>query len=226
MTDEVRTIRLYGKLGSRFGRVHQMAVESMAEAIRALSTLLPGFSAYMTQAKDRGEAYAVFYGRRNLCVEECAGPAPEGVDIRIAPVIMGAKKQGWGSIIAGAILIIVGYALSGYTGGASMILVKYGWGLVIGGVVQLLTPTPKTDKPAERTENTPGYAFNGPINTQAQGHPVSVLYGELIVGSAVLSAGISVVDQAIVPAGGGGGDPSKWGGGSAPWHLEWVTQVQ
>jgi hypothetical protein len=45
---------------------------------------------------------------------------------------------------------------------------------------------------AERPENTPNYVFHGPINTEAQGHPVPVLLGgPLRIGSAVISAGIS-----------------------------------
>jgi len=36
------------------------------------------------------------------------------------------------------------------------------------------------------------YVFNGAVNTTAQGHPVPVGYGRMIVGSAVISAGIDV----------------------------------
>ena len=38
--------------------------------------------------------------------------------------------------------------------------------------------------------NTPSYLFNGAVNTTAQGHPVPIGYGRLIVGSAVISASI------------------------------------
>ena len=53
-------------------------------------------------------------------------------------------------------------------------------------------PTPKATEPSERPENKPSYSFNGAVNTTAQGHPVPVGYGRLIVGSAVISAGIDV----------------------------------
>jgi predicted phage tail protein len=39
-------------------------------------------------------------------------------------------------------------------------------------------------------ENKPSFLFDGPVNTIAQGHPVPVGYGEMYVGSAVISAGI------------------------------------
>src|SRR5574344_1910257 len=41
MSEELRTIRLYGKLGAKFGRVHRLAVSSCAEAMQALAVLLP-----------------------------------------------------------------------------------------------------------------------------------------------------------------------------------------
>ncbi len=142
-------------------------------------------------------------------------------DIRIAPILMGSKNQGVFNIILGAVLIVAGTLLAPYTGGASTFLVKLGWGLVIGGVMQLLAPAPKGRSPRDRPDNQPSHTFDGPINTQAQGHPVPVLYGELIVGSAVISAGINAVDQAYIPrttpgAGSGGGG----GGAAPPWHEE------
>jgi predicted phage tail protein len=72
-----------------------------------------------------------------------------------------------------------------------------GWGLVLGGVSSLLF-TPKTHDPAatERPENKPSYAFNGPVNTTAQGNPVPVGYGRLRVGSQVISAGLYVEEWA------------------------------
>jgi len=41
--EKLRTIRLYGPLGTRFGREFRLAVDSPAEAVRALCVLLPGF---------------------------------------------------------------------------------------------------------------------------------------------------------------------------------------
>lgn len=222
-TGKLTTIRLYGKLGAKFGRVHHMAVSSAAEAVRALGSQLRGFDAFLTQAKDNGYGFAVFYGRRNLTEEELHMPNNER-EIRFAPIILGRKNGGWLSIIIGAVLIVAGVLLSPVTGGASMFLVKMGVGLIVGGVMQLLAPTPKGMSAQDRPENRPSYAFNGPINTQAQGSPVQVLYGELIVGSAVLSAGIDAVDQAYVPRGGTRlGDGGGGGGGSSPWHLEWAN---
>lgn len=227
MTDQVRTIRLYGVLGAKFGRVHRMAVASAAEAIRALGAQIQGFDAFLTQSKDKGLGYAVFYGKQNLAEDELRNLA--GEDIRIAPMILGSKSGGVFNIILGAVLVVVG-AVATYWGFGAIgaPLIKMGVAMMVGGVVQLLTPQPKGSSAKDRPENTPSHAFNGPINTQAQGNPVPVLYGELIVGSAVISAGISAVDQAYVPtstatSGGGTGSGGGGGGGAPPWHGEWAA---
>lgn len=223
----ITTIRLYGLLGKKFGRVHRMAVTNAADAVRALGSQLRGFDAYMTQSKDNGVAYSVFYGKRNLTADDLFD-AHAGDEIRIAPIVIGSKKGGVFNIILGAVLIVVGSLVALYVPGGLALgqaLFNTGLAMMLGGVVQLLTPTPKGSSSKDRPENTPSYGFNGPINTQAQGHPVPVLYGRLIVGSAVLSAGIDVQDQAYIPyngpSNGGGGS----GGGGAPlWHLDWAEQ--
>ena len=64
-------------------------------------------------------------------------------------------------------------------------MVGLGTQLTIGGVGALLTPTPKD------VEETNNYSFNGPVNTIRQGVPVPICYGQLMVGSSVISSGIS-----------------------------------
>jgi predicted phage tail protein len=66
-----------------------------------------------------------------------------------------------------------------------------GIAMAIGGVVQMLTPLPKSPNQEDRPDNKPSYIFNGAVNTTAQGYPVPVGYGRMIVGSAVISAGIT-----------------------------------
>ncbi len=58
---------------------------------------------------------------------------------------------------------------------------------------------PKAQDPAEKPDNQPSYVFNGPVNTTAQGQPVPIGYGRLIVGGAVISAGISIDDISPPP---------------------------
>lgn len=199
MTEVVRNVRLYGKMGAKFGRCHRLAVNSPAEAVQALCSQLPGFEAYLYGSKEQGFGFAVFNGKKGLTEEELNFPSGITADIRIAPMPFGAKKGGVIQIIVGVVLIIIGAVLTYFGYGAYGVpLMKMGLAMVIGGVVQLLIPVPKMQNPKEKKED-PNYSFNGPVNTTAQGHPVPLLYGRLRVGSAVISAGITLKDENIVP---------------------------
>jgi predicted phage tail protein len=205
--ERLRTIRLYGTLGARFGRVHTLAVNSVAEACRALGVLFPGFDQFMAESKDKGIAFAVFHGKRNIGREEFNDP-PGRSEIRIAPVIQGSKQAGRLQTVIGVVLIAVASYFSGglAAGGASLfgttgagaaawgVVGAVGISLALGGVAQMITGTPKGLGSQDSADNAPSYGFNGPVNTQAQGNPVPLGYGRLIVGSAVISAGIYAED--------------------------------
>jgi predicted phage tail protein len=65
------------------------------------------------------------------------------------------------------------------------------------GIAQLLTPTPKCRKaPDGQDDPRKSYSFSGIQNTSRQGVPVPIVYGETIVGSVVISAGIDTVQVA------------------------------
>lgn len=216
-------VKLYGRLGAKFGRNFNLAVSSAAEAVSALDNQLDGFGKYLTESKDKGLGYAVFYGKRNIGAEQL-GDFCGGDEIRIAPIALGHKNGGWIQVILGAVIFAAGLFLY-WAPGVGFALMQLGAAMMLGGIVQLLTPVPKGTAASDKPENTPSAVFNGPINTQAQGHPVPVLYGRMKVGSKVLSAGITAVDQAIIPtgtaaAGGGAGSGGGGGGGAPPWHLE------
>ncbi len=204
VADPLRTIRLYGKLGAQFGRVHRLAVASTAEAVRALCFLLPGFERELMTSRDRGIAYACFLGKTNISRDELS-LSGGSEDIRIAPVLVGSKAAGALQFILGAVLAVVGYigtvAGQAYGGAAwGPALIKMGSAMMLGGVVQLLSPQQAGMSAADKADNQASYNFNGPVNTVAQGNPVPVLYGRLIVGSAVISGGILSQDQAYTGA--------------------------
>lgn len=196
MSDKLREVRLYGRLGARFGRIHMLAVSSMAEAIRALCVLIPGFERALADSDAHGVRYACFLGKRNIGEDQLQHPV--GADaIRIAPVVAGAKRAGLFQTVLGAVMIVVGAVLT-YTGvgapiGAAMM--KMGAVLALGGVIQMLSPQQRGLSAQDGPENGASYNFNGAVNTSAQGNPVPVLYGRMICGSAVISAGIFAEDQ-------------------------------
>lgn len=204
MSDQLRTIRLYGYLGAQFGRVHRLAVASCAEAVQALCVLLPGFERELMTSKDRGVGYACFLGRRNLADDQLCDLAGQD-DIRIAPVVQGAKRGGLFTLVLGAALFfaapyLVNPAMAGLLGEGGAMVLGAGVGsmgklLMLSGVTQLLSPQQKGLSTADGPDNGASYNFNGPVNTSAQGNPVPLLYGKLIIGSAAISAGIFAEDQ-------------------------------
>lgn len=192
---ELRTVRLYGKLGARFGRVHRLAVNSVAEAVRALCVLLPGFEREMMTSGDRGVSYACFLAKTNINEETLQAPAGQD-EIRIAPVIRGAKRGGLFQTVLGVALVAVAWWNPlGWSTAIAMGVLAAGAGMAIGGVFQMMAPTQQGLSTADRPENGASYNFNGPVNTTAQGNPVPLGYGKKIVGSAVVSAGIYSEDQ-------------------------------
>lgn len=196
--DTLRTIRLYGKLGAQFGRVHRLSVQSTAEAVRALCVLLPGFERELMTSRDRGISYACFLGKTNIGRDQLQLSAG-AEDIRIAPVLAGAKA-GVIQMVLGAVLIWAGYVVTGLSYGwaapLGTAMMNMGIAMMVGGVVQMLSPQQQQTSAADSAANGASYNFNGPVNTTAQGNPVPVLYGRMIVGSAVISAGILSQDQA------------------------------
>ncbi|AMJ70574.1 tail assembly protein [Enterobacter bugandensis] len=191
----MRTIRLYGILGSTFGREFKLSVASPKEAIRALCVIVPGFERFLNTSKQRGLTYAVFSGKRNLNDDELSMDQSTA-DIRIAPVILGSKRGGVFQTILGVALVAVGAVASYFGGGAVGVpLMQFGAAMALGGVVQMLSPQTTGLASKQSADNKASYAFGGVTNTTAQGNPVPLLYGRRRIGGAIISAGIYVEDQ-------------------------------
>ncbi|POT99496.1 MULTISPECIES: tail assembly protein [Enterobacteriaceae] len=188
------TIRLYGALGARFGRVHRLAVQTSAEAVKALCVNFDGLESYLMNAKKNGMVFAVFRGKRNIGVEDYQNLGGDN-DIRIAPVMEGAKKAGVFQTILGAVMVIAGaVAFFGFGQPWGVNLMIAGGTTMAGGVYQMLSPQPKGLQGRDDPDNRPSYAFGGAVNTIAMGNPVPVLYGEREIGGAIISAGIVAED--------------------------------
>lgn len=172
----MKEVRLYGHLGKKFGKSFQLDIISPQEAIKALSANIKGFKEYILKFSEPG--FHIFIDKKDIDKTELGNPISELEVIKIIPVVYGSG--GFFKIIIGAVLM---YA----TGGA------YGLGLVLSGVAELLFAPPKQKNKTgnQKVENTPSYIFDGPVNTTAQGNAVPVCYGLLLVGSQVISAGLS-----------------------------------
>jgi predicted phage tail protein len=199
----LRKIKLYGKLAKFIGhRVLEADVATAAEAVRFLVANWPEVERHMSD-----QHYRVSVGTYDIDLEELHHPAG-AAPISFVPVVGGAGAVG--RIIAGIALIALAIAVPGLgaAAGAKAAATIFGTGfsqlaltvgflgasLVIGGIAQLLTPTPKLSQGAD-SEGDPrkSFSFSGIQNTSRAGVPVPVVYGETLVGSVVISAGIDIV---------------------------------
>lgn len=201
MLDCPRKIKLYGDLAEFVG-VKEIETEAhtVANAVRCLIGNYPQAENYMMD-----KSYKVIVNEKPRSLEEIHFPTGQS-DIKIVPVISG-QGRGFGRILLGAALIGLSFvtfgtssAFSGIgfktvdgaltmTGGlGSKALFYVGSSLVLSGVADLLTPLPEA--PTEEEPNS--FQFNSPVNTNLAGAPVPILYGERIVGSVVISAGINI----------------------------------
>lgn len=194
----MREIRVYGALAKFLGqRVFRADISSVAEAVRFLVCNFPELEQHMIE-----QHYRVKAGRRFIGEGDLHDPVGREV-ITIAPVIVGAAPVAL--IIGGAALIGISFvpAVVGAIGavGAGLLL-SVGASLFLGGVSSLLTPTPKISGPGvtagsmqsqdDQSDPRKNYGFSGVQNTSRQGVPVPIVYGERLVGSVVISAGIDI----------------------------------
>jgi predicted phage tail protein len=196
----LRTIRIYGRLAKFLKRrKFEAEVSSAAEAVRFLLANFPQLEQHMAD-----QYYRVSVGSYDLAVDELHDPA--GLqEIKIVPVVAGAGAVG--RIIAGVALIALASLVTfGTVGGLfaagalNSAVFGIGASLVLGGVAQLLTPVPRTVPPGSTSDTVKdprkSYSFSGIQNTSRQGLPVPIVYGETLVGSVVISAGIDTVQVA------------------------------
>lgn len=210
----LKTIKVYGSLAKFLGqRVFRAAVDTPIEALSFLRANFEGLAAHMADYD-----YKVLVGTLELQAgsnpEQLSYPAGQDEAISIVPVLGGAGGRGVGSILAGVALIglslafpgggLFGGTVFGFLGGPAAsaatlttigtAISVVGAGLVLNGVSQMLTPVPETPSFESDPQSDPA-SFSGIQNVGRQGVPVPVVYGETLVGSVVISAGINTQDD-------------------------------
>ena len=188
----LRKIKLYGALAKFVGhRVLEADVATAAEAVRFLVTNWPELEGHMAK-----QYYRVHTAGEDLTLDDVHNPM--GREIQIVPVMAGAGAIG--RILLGVALIAGAFFTGGATIGLlglaapvalSTVLAGVGVTLLLGGVAQLLTPTPKTSQ--DEGDPKKSFSFSGIQNTTRAGVPVPVVFGEMLVGGIVVSAGADIV---------------------------------
>ena len=190
----LRKVKLYGELADFIGHKELDAViNSTADAIRFLVSNFPKLEAHMAD-----KHYRVLLDDYDIDETEIHNPIGQS-DISIVPIISGAG--GAGRAIAGIALIGLAFAtggsslalgLSGFTGGAgiSALVGNIGIGLTLMGVSELLFPLPKPPEFSNEQDPRISFGFSGIQNVSRAGISHPIVYGEIVTGSIVISAGI------------------------------------
>ena len=202
----LRKIKLYGELAKFLGqKTFEAEVHSAAQAIKFLVVNFPQLEKHMM---DRYYKVAV----DSWELEEKELHYPNGQeDIKIIPVVGGAGGSTT-KILLGVALIGAAFAFTPLTAGAffkpivapgsfaaampmTKAAVAIGGALVLSGISEMLTPVPTVSE----TEQDPRLSFNfsGIHNTSRAGVAVPVIYGEVLTGSVVISAGIETAQVEV-----------------------------
>ena len=194
----LKTIKVYGSLAKFLGqRVFRAAVDTPIEAVSFLRANFEGLAAHMADYD-----YKVLVGVLELQAgsnpEQLSYPVGSEEAISIVPVVGGAGGRGTGAILGGLALVAAAIFIPGLglgLGGATVTKIGLiGGGLVLTGVSQMLTPVPEMPSFESDPQSGPA-SFSGIQNIGRQGVPVPVVYGETLVGSVVISAGINTQDD-------------------------------
>lgn len=187
-------VQLDGVMGKKFGKSWDLAVSSPAEALRMIEANKPGLRNWIVQNREKYDAYrvvCVYEDGREEALNDDTYPLERGgiKTIRFTPTVSGAS--GIVKIVVGVIAIAVAYFVPGAW---SPYLYKFGAAMILGGIVEALSPRPKTK--TDQGESINSYYFDGPANTDQQGAAVPLIYGRVLAGSHPISASISVDEVA------------------------------
>ncbi|HAX2039514.1 TPA: tail assembly protein [Escherichia coli] len=184
---------LHGNL-QRFGRRLSLYVNTAAEAIRALSMQMPGFRRQMNEGWYQIRIAGRDAGENELSVR-LNEPLANGAVIHIVPRLAGAKSGGVFQAVLGVALVAAAIWMPGISIAASNIMFSMGSAMALGGVAQMLAPKPKTPEYRAMNNGKQNTYFSSLDNMIAQGNPMPVPYGEMLVGSRRISQDVSTLDE-------------------------------
>jgi len=205
---KLNKIKVYGKLRQDLGCSYfEAAVSSPVEAFRFLRANFPDLEKYMSC-----QYYKVKMNGNDLTEEELSLKS-EGV-IQIIPIATGSIPfvAGVGALFAGsAVAAGTTFLGAGFLAtAASAALKSIGTSMLIGGVTQMLTPTPNITQPtssastgmnrSDATLEDSNYNFSGITNVSRAGVTLPVVYGEVFVGSILVSNGVDTAQLTNVRA--------------------------
>ena len=215
----MNTIRLYGPLAKFIGRkTFEVEISTAAESIRFLEATFPQVKRHM-----RDQWYTIAVGRHRLGINELHHPIGSqevriipvfcgaitgkeasnllnmgarilGVpDTSYKPETTSSSSGGGGRFNFGA---FIGSLISDIANIAPLLAVGVaityaGYALSKPAPQVGVSPTP--NRPLAASDPRANFSFSGIQNTGRAGLPVPIVYGEIVTGSVVISAGIDTV---------------------------------
>ena len=163
----------------------------------------PGLKQWINENIEKYNVYKVICEYENGLIEPLDEKTYNTVrkvkSIKFMPLVAGAKGGGLGQTIVGAVLIAAAFVAS-FTpfAAASPYLYTAGASMLIGGVIQMLSPRASLAQNSQQSaDSISSTYFDGPVNNEAQGSPVPLVYGRVLVGSHTISSSISINEAPI-----------------------------
>lgn len=188
------TLKLYGWLRKFCGAASfEIEVQSSLEVVKFLLANFPKLEQLIGQPDKYFRIWTESEKIKPLELDELTEPVGSQTVINFAPAIYG-RGDGFWNFIGGLALIGLTIATGGAAGFlgplGSQIVVGIGASMAFTGLSQMLSSVPKPPEDPRRES----YNISGIANTSMQGIPVPVIYGEIIVGSALISLGLKAED--------------------------------
>lgn len=191
---ELVHVQLGGPMAKHFGRHWYLKVRNTKQALDLIEANKPGFKAWMKRNIKTYDSYHIQITNKQghkWSVDESEyqmmGQSDNIAKIRITPVPRGSGGSafGWFQTVVGAALLVVSAVVM-------PALAPLGLSLMMGGISQIISPQ-ATNESVRQADNSNSFYFDGPQNTENQGNPVQLIYGEeILVGSQVVSSSITI----------------------------------
>ena len=191
----LKKIKVYGTLRKFLGQAEfEVDLNTPREAISFLVCNFKGIEKHMAD-----QFYTIQVGAK-VITEDLLNLNSKD-DIKIIPVVHGNFLPillGAGALFGSSAIgtTLLGSKLLATL--ATSVLTSIGTSLVIDGVTQMLAPQQNNLSPTGQDSLDPAalasnYSFTGLTNISRAGVPVNLVYGEIVVGSIVVSNGVDTV---------------------------------
>jgi predicted phage tail protein len=190
----LKKIKVYGTLRKFLGQSEfEVDLNTPQEAISFLKCNFDGVEKHMAR-----QHYTIQCGSK-VITEDLLNMSTQE-DIRIIPLVHGNI---FGIVFGAAALfggkaIATGALVGSFAAIAGSVLTSIGTSMLINGVTSLLSPQQSTSSVSGLSSQDPAalganYSFTGLTNISNAGVPVNLVYGEIMVGSIVVSNGVDTI---------------------------------